>query len=59
MNRIIVDESNSNQRLDKFLSTYFSELSRSHIAKLIEEENCLVNKKVIKSSYKLKTFNTL
>ena len=55
MNRIIVDESCSNQRLDKFLSTYFSELSRSHIAKLIEEENCLVNEKVAKSSYKLKT----
>lgn len=54
MNRIVVDESNSNQRLDKFLSTYFSELSRSHIAKLIDDENCLVNKKVIKSSYKLK-----
>lgn len=55
MNRIVVDESNSNQRLDKFLSTYFSEFSRSHIAKLIDDENCLVNKKVIKSSYKLKT----
>ena len=55
MNRIVVDESNSNQRLDKFLSTYFSELSRSHIAKLIDDENCLVNKKIIKSSYKLKT----
>lgn len=55
MNRIVVDESNSNQRLDKFLSTYFNELSRSHIAKLIDDENCLVNKKVIKSSYKLKT----
>ncbi len=55
MNRIVVDESNSNQRLDKFLSTYFSELSRSHIAKLIDDENCLVNKKVVKSSYKLKT----
>jgi 23S rRNA pseudouridine1911/1915/1917 synthase len=55
MNRIVVDESNSNQRLDKFLSTYFSELSRSHVAKLIDDENCLVNKKVIKSSYKLKT----
>ena len=54
MNRIVVDESCSNQRLDKFLSTYFSELSRSHIAKLIEEENCLVNEKVAKSSYKLK-----
>lgn len=55
MNRIVVEESNSNQRLDKFLSTYFSELSRSHIAKLIDDENCLVNKKVTKSSYKLKT----
>lgn len=55
MNRIVVDESNSNQRLDKFLSTYFNELSRSHIAKLIDDENCLVNKKIIKSSYKLKT----
>ncbi len=55
MNRIVVDESNSNHRLDKFLSTYFSELSRSHIAKLIDDENCLVNKRVTKSSYKLKT----
>ena len=55
MNRIVVDESNSNQRLDKFLSTYFNEFSRSHIAKLIDDENCLVNKKVTKSSYKLKT----
>ena len=54
MNRIVVDESCSNQRLDKFLSTYFSELSRSHIAKLIDDENCLVNEKVAKSSYKLK-----
>ena len=55
MNRIVVDESCSNQRLDKFLSTYFSELSRSHIAKLIDDDNCLVNEKVAKSSYKLKT----
>ena len=54
MNRIVVDESCSNQRLDKFLSTYFSELSRSHIAKLIDDDNCLVNEKVAKSSYKLK-----
>ena len=54
MNKIVVDESNSNQRLDKFLSTYFNELSRSHIAKLIDEGNCLVNDKVAKSSLKLK-----
>ena len=54
MNKIVVDESNSNQRLDKFLSTAFSEFSRSHIAKLIEEDNCLVNGKVAKASLKLK-----
>lgn len=55
MNKIVVDESNSNQRLDKFLSTSFSEFSRSHIAKLIVEENCLVNGKAAKASLKLKT----
>lgn len=54
MNKIVVDESNSNQRLDKFLSTYFSDFSRSHIAKLIDEENCIVNDKVAKASLKLK-----
>ena len=54
MNKIVVDESSSNQRLDKFLSTYFSEFSRSHISKLIDEENCLVNSKVAKASLKLK-----
>lgn len=54
MNKIVVDQSNSNQRLDKFLSTYFSDFSRSHIAKLIDEENCIVNGKVAKASLKLK-----
>jgi len=54
MNKIVVDESNSNLRLDKFLSTYFSDFSRSHIAKLIDEENCIVNGKVAKASLKLK-----
>ncbi len=54
MNKIVVDESNSNRRLDKFLSTYFSDFSRSHIAKLIDEENCIVNGKVAKASLKLK-----
>ena len=54
MNRIIVDESNANLRLDKFLSTAFSDFSRSHIAKIIDEGNCLVNGKIAKSSLKLK-----
>ena len=55
MNKIVVDGSCSNQRLDKFLSTYFNELSRSHIARLIDDENCFINGKIAKSSYKLKT----
>lgn len=54
MNKIVVDESQSNQRLDKFLSTYFNELSRSHISKIIDEKNCLVNGKISKASLKLK-----
>lgn len=54
MNKIIVDEANSNQRLDKFLSTHFAEFSRSHIAKLIDEDNCFVNGKIAKASLKLK-----
>lgn len=54
MNKIIVDESSSNQRLDKFLSTTLTNFSRSHIVKLIEEGNCLVNKKEAKASLKLK-----
>ena len=54
MNKIVVDETNANLRLDKYLSTAFSSYSRSHIAKLIDEENCLVNGKVAKSSLKLK-----
>lgn len=54
MNKIVVDESQSNQRLDIFLSTYFNELSRSHISKIIDENNCLVNGKIAKASLKLK-----
>ena len=54
MNKIVVNENDSNQRLDKFLSTHFSEFSRSHIAKLIDEGNCLVNGKEAKASLKLK-----
>lgn len=54
MNKIIVSESDSNQRLDKFLSIHFDSFSRSHIAKIIDEDNVLVNSKAAKASYKLK-----
>ena len=55
MNKVIVNEADSNQRLDKFLSTHYSTYSRTHITKLIEEGNCLVNNKIAKASLKLKT----
>ena len=54
MNKFIVDESNSNQRLDKYLSSVFKSFSRTHIAKIIDDGNCLVNNKVAKASLKLK-----
>lgn len=55
MNRFIVTESNNNQRLDKYLSNQFSDLSRTHIAKIIDEGHCYVNSKVAKSSLKIKS----
>lgn len=54
MSKLVVNEIDSNQRLDKFLSTHFEEFSRTHIAKLIEEGHCLVNQKEAKASLKLK-----
>lgn len=48
----ITDE-NSEKRIDRFLSEYFSEYSRSFFQKLIKEKQILVNKKEIKSNYKL------
>ena len=54
MNKIIVANEYVNQRLDKFLSNHFSELSRTHIDKIIDDGNCKVNGKTAKSSLKLK-----
>ena len=54
MNKFIVSESDNNLRLDKYLSNQFSELSRTHIAKIIDEGNCFVNQKVAKASLKVK-----
>ena len=40
--------------LDKYLSNTFSELSRTHVVKLIDEGNVFVNDKAAKGSLKLK-----
>ncbi len=41
------------ERLDKFLAEQMSELSRSHIQKLIRDGNVTVNLRAVKSNYKV------
>ncbi|HNX16690.1 MAG TPA: RluA family pseudouridine synthase [Bacilli bacterium] len=41
-------------RLDKAISLFESSFSRTYIAKLIDEGNCLVNEKPCKASYKVR-----
>ncbi len=46
-------ENEKNQRIDSYLSNIETDLSRSTIQRLIEQEDILVNGKKIKSSYKV------
>lgn len=50
----ILYENDKSERLDKFLTSYFCEFTRSYIKTLIEKGNVLVNGKVVKSGYALK-----
>ena len=54
MNKFLVENCENNLRLDKFLAAKLVDFSRTHVAKLIDEDNCLVNGKVAKASLKLK-----
>ena len=54
MNKFIIDKSLAGFRVDKALATLMPDFSRSHIAKLIEDEHVLVNSSVCKASLKLK-----
>ena len=51
---IKITDEEAEERLDVFLSSIFSEYSRSKIQKLIGEEKILVNDKQTKNSYKLR-----
>ena len=51
----IVDEPNNSVRVDKFLSTIQSELSRNYIQKLIEENKVFLADKPVKANLKVKT----
>lgn len=50
----LVEEERVMMRLDKYLSEVQSELSRSYLQQLIEEERILVNGKPVRASYKVK-----
>ncbi len=51
----IVDEENNGIRIDKYLSTIQSELSRNYIQKLIEEGKVLMEDKPVKANLKVKS----
>lgn len=45
---------NDDCRIDKVVTDWFSELSRSYIQKMIKSESVLVNGKIVKSNYRVK-----
>ncbi|QVK19160.1 RluA family pseudouridine synthase [Mycoplasmatota bacterium] len=49
----IVQEEDANERLDKLISSQFSDFSRNKIKKMLEEDLIRVNKKIEKPSYKV------
>ena len=55
MIKYIVDEQFSGKRLDTYLSSVNSKLSRTMIQKIIETDGVLVNQKKQKASYKVQT----
>ena len=50
--KIIINEEFKGKRIDSFISEYNSELSRSTVQRLIEENEITVNGKKTKPSYK-------
>lgn len=52
--KFIALEQDENKRIDTFLNEEISDISRSRIQKLIEEEKVLINNKKINKNYKLK-----
>lgn len=53
ISNFVIDAEEAGQRIDKFISIKFPDISRTHIQKLIQEEYILVNSKVIKNNYKI------
>lgn len=54
-----VDEEYNGIRIDKYLSIFLEDRSRSYLQGIIEQGNVMVNKKNVKSNYKLKTLDEI
>lgn len=51
--RFLVDETDMDERIDRFLSHMLQEKSRSYLQKIIKEGGVLVNGKKVKASYRM------
>ena len=50
-----VSEEYENERIDKYITSVLTDISRSFIQKLIKDEKISVNGKLVKANYKVKT----
>ncbi len=57
--KLIVDDLNDEKRLDLYLAEYFANLSRSRLQAEIKNGNVLVNSKTVKSSYLIKSGDSI
>lgn len=57
--RIIVDERQVNERLDKLLAELFEDLSRERVKRLIKDELVTVNDRSVKASYKCQLYDEI
>lgn len=58
-NAFAVNEDTAGQRLDRFLATHLSDISRTHVQNLIDEGRVLVDGSVKKSSHRLEAGETV
>lgn len=52
-NRLLVSEEEQEERIDKYLTMMYPDLSRSYIQKLLKEEMVTVNGKLVKANYRI------
>ena len=57
MNEVVFDilPEQEDERIDKCISNYMENLSRSYIQKIIKDGNVFVNERVVKANYRVKT----